>query len=59
MKKTRTILRDAVLLLGCALVAVGAGLLSFPAGLIAAGALLMAVAVADGYDNDEGSDGSE
>lgn len=60
MKKRAQILRDAVLLLGCALVAIGAGMIFLPAGLITAGVLLAVLAVADGFDEneEEGSDGS-
>ena len=51
-------MRDAVLLLGCALIALGTAMIYIPAGLIAAGALLAALAVVDGFDEsgEEGSD---
>ena len=58
MKKYASTLRDAVLLLGCALIALGTAMIYIPAGLIAAGALLAALAVVDGFDEngEEGSD---
>ena len=51
-------MRDAVLLLGCALIALGTAMIYIPAGLIATGALLAALAVVDGFDEsgEEGSD---
>lgn len=47
-------LRTAALLIGAAVLALGIGMIYTPAGVIAAGALLVAGAVLDGYD-DEGS----
>lgn len=60
MKKYAPTIRDAVLLLGCALIALGTAMIYVPAGLIAAGVLLGALAVVDGFDeSEEGSDGSQ
>lgn len=54
----RDLLREAVLLLGAALLALGIGMIYSPAGVCAAGVLLMAAAVLDGFDND-GKGGAE
>lgn len=62
MKKYAPTIRDAILLMGCALIAAGTAMLSVPAGLICAGVLMSALAVLDGFDgdNDEnGGDGSQ
>lgn len=54
----RDLLREAVLLLGAALLALGIGMIYLPAGVCAVGVLLMAAAVLDGFDND-GKGGAE
>lgn len=62
VRKYAEIIREAVLLLGCALITAGAAMLSVPAGLICGGVLLCAVTLADSYDeerNEDGGDASE
>lgn len=55
----RDILREIALVLGAALLALGIGMIYLPAGVSAAGALLMAAAVLDGYDNDGKGDATQ
>lgn len=56
MDNIRERVQEGAALLGAALIALGAALIYVPAGLIVGGVMLIAMAVADSYDDSERSD---